>query len=175
MSDLDISLVKRARKGDEQAFYQLMLSHKQQLYRMALSYLKNEEDAIEAVQETTFRAFRGMKKLRKPAYFTTWLMRILLNYCHDEVKKNKRFIYNDELIHSLEGSSSHSLLEVEEAINHLEEKYRNVIILKYLQDLKIDEIAEILQCPQGTVKTWLRKALELLRQYFNEKEDGFHV
>ncbi|MGR3763230.1 sigma-70 family RNA polymerase sigma factor [Rossellomorea sp. NS-SX7] len=175
MSELDLTMVKKAKKGDEDALYQLILSHKEQLYRMAISYLKNEDDAIEAIQETTYRAYKGIKKLRKNEYFTTWLIRILLNYCHDESKKKKRVIYNDQLLHSMEAPPKRSSLETDEAIQSLNQPYRNVIMLKYLHDLKISEIAEILECPEGTVKTWLHKGLGLLRSQLNDKEGDFHV
>ncbi|MCA1055652.1 sigma-70 family RNA polymerase sigma factor [Rossellomorea aquimaris] len=175
MSELDLTMVKRAKKGDEDALYQLITSHKEQLYRMAISYLKNEDDAIEAIQETTYRAYKGIKKLRKNEYFTTWLIRILLNYCHDEIKKKKRVIYSDRLLHSMEAPEKNSSIETEDAIHSLNEPYRNVIMLKYLHDLKISEIAEILECPEGTVKTWLHKGLGLLRSQLKEKEGDFHV
>lgn len=175
MSEIDLTLVKKAKKGDEDALYQLILSHKEQLYRMAISYLKNEDDAVEAIQETTYRAYKGIKKLRKNEYFTTWLIRILLNYCHDEVKKKKRVVYNDQLIQSIEDPAHRTSIETEDAIRSLEHPYQHVIMLKYLHDLKINEIAQILDCPEGTVKTWLHKGLRLLRNQLKEKDGDFHV
>ncbi|GAE47233.1 sigma factor [Mesobacillus boroniphilus] len=91
-------LVHRAKKGDEAAFYDLMQLHKVRLYRIALSYLKNSEDAVEALQEVTYRAFRSIRRVKEPQYFTTWLTRILINYCNDELKKRKRILVSDDLI-----------------------------------------------------------------------------
>ncbi|WP_275887781.1 sigma-70 family RNA polymerase sigma factor [Bacillus sp. P14.5] len=89
MKKEDEVLVKKASKGDGEAFYQLMKIYKMQLYRIALSYFRNDQDALEAIQETTFRAYKGIGKLKKPSYFSTWLVRILLNYCNDELRKKK--------------------------------------------------------------------------------------
>ncbi|WP_456271647.1 sigma-70 family RNA polymerase sigma factor [Bacillus sp. AK031] len=168
----DKILIKRAKKGDDEAFYKLITLHRMQLYRIALSYFKNEHDAVEAIQETTFRAYKGLKKLKKTNYFSTWLIRILLNYCHDELKKKKRFVYDERLLNSTEGSFEKSALEVEEAINRLDEKYKRVIVLKYLQGMKISEIADVLDHPEGTIKTWLHKGLIDLRNHLGEDEEG---
>jgi RNA polymerase sigma-70 factor (TIGR02954 family) len=172
MKQEDEILIKKAKKGDDEAFYKLITLHKVQLYRIALSYFKNEHDAVEAIQETTFRAYKGLKKLRKTQYFSTWLIRILLNYCHDELKKKKRLVYDDRFLESIEGSSQKSALEVDEALQRLDDKYKKVIVLKYLQGMKIAEIAEILEHPEGTIKTWLHKGLNELRKQLGEEEEG---
>jgi RNA polymerase sigma-70 factor (TIGR02954 family) len=165
-------LVKRAKKGDDEAFYQLITVHKMQLYRIALTYLRNEHDAMEAIQETTYRAYKGLRKLREPKYFSTWLIRIMMNYCRDQLKKNKRLVLDDTILQSAQGPAEKSYLEIEEAILKLDEKYRRVIILKYLEDMKIEEIARTLNHPKGTVKTWLHKGLVALRRQFTEDEEG---
>lgn len=168
-------LVKRAKKGDDTAFYDLMQQHKVQLYRMALSYLKNENDAVEAVQEVTYRAYRSIKKLKQPAYFSTWLIRILLNYCHDEVKQRKRFVITDELSHYIGHTNESYSFEMLDVLNRMDERYREVIVLKYFHDLKIKEISEVLQRPEGTVKTWLHKGLQLMREQLTEKGGARHA
>ncbi|MGM0844479.1 MAG: sigma-70 family RNA polymerase sigma factor [Bacillota bacterium] len=172
MKKEDVLLVKKARRGNDEAFYQLITSHKMQLYRIALTYFRNDHDALEAIQETTFRAYKGIGKLKQPSYFSTWLVRILLNYCNDELKKKQKVLYNDEILHSAAASEERSGLEMEEAIQKLDEKYREVIILKYLEGLKIAEIADLLKHPQGTIKTWLHKGLLSLRKQFKEDEEG---
>ncbi|TYS15674.1 sigma-70 family RNA polymerase sigma factor [Rossellomorea vietnamensis] len=168
-------LVKKAKKGDDNAFYQLITFHKMQLYRIAISYFRNDHDALEAIQETTFRAYKSIGKLKKPEFFSTWLVRILLNYCHDELLKKKRIIYNDEILQSKEATGTGSKMEIDEAIQLLDEKYRRVIILKYLEGMKIDEIAALLEHPQGTIKTWLHKGLQALRIQFTEDEEDSNV
>lgn len=162
-------LIQKAKKGDETAFYELMQLHKVRLYRIALSYLKNSEDAVEALQEVTYRAYKSIRKVKEPQYFTTWLTRILLNYCNDELKKRKRLLVSDDLISLMGSEYQSSWLEVEEVIGKLDPKTRQVIELKYVHDFKIKEIAEILECPEGTVKTWLNKGLKELRSQLEDK------
>jgi RNA polymerase sigma factor (sigma-70 family) len=84
-------------------------------------------------------------------------------------------LYNDQLIQSIEDPAHRTSIETEDAIRSLEHPYQHVIMLKYLHDLKINEIAQILDCPEGTVKTWLHKGLRLLRNQLKEKEGDFHV
>ena len=168
-------LVKKAKKGDEDSFYTLMMDHKDQLYRIAYAHFKNEQDSLEAIQEVTFRAFKSIKKLKEPQYFSTWLIRIMINYCSDERKKKKKVILQGEQL-EVPSIDQHPLqLEVEEAVNNLDEPYHTVIYLKYLEDLKIKEIAEVMDSPEGTVKTWLSKGLRLLRDYFDDKGGKYHV
>ncbi|MBU8878145.1 sigma-70 family RNA polymerase sigma factor [Bacillus sp. FJAT-29790] len=166
---MDINkLLKRAKKGDDEAFYELMLIHKTRLLKVAFSYLRNEEDALEALQEVTFRAYRSIKKVKEAEYFSTWLIRIMLNYCHDQSRKNKR-IADPSLLDNLAESVDHSqTLEIQEALLKIDSRSREVIILKYYHDLRIKDIAEILESPESTIKTWLYKGLKALR---NQMED----
>ncbi|KAA0550385.1 sigma-70 family RNA polymerase sigma factor [Bacillus sp. BGMRC 2118] len=169
-------LIKRAIKGDEQAFYTLMLEHKEQLYRMAFSYLRNQEDSLEALQEVTYRAFKAIKTVREPAYFTTWLVRIMLNYCNDELRKKKRVSVQSHEFEHMTASEDHlERIELEEAVDALDERSKQVITLKYFHDYKISDIAKVMDCPEGTVKTWLHKALNGLRKQFEDKGGEKHV
>jgi len=86
---MELHIMKRTIEGDEQAFLSVMLAQKADLYRNALAFLKNEHDAIEAVQEVTFRAYKKIKTLKKPAYVKTWLIRIMINYCQDVRRKRR--------------------------------------------------------------------------------------
>ncbi|NIK69199.1 sigma-70 family RNA polymerase sigma factor [Paenibacillus sp. BK720] len=164
-------LVAAARRGDDAAFYSLITQHKEKMYRIAYSYLKNETDALEAVQEATCRAYMQIRKLKEPEYFGSWLIRILMNYCADEAKRKTRRAYGQQAVaaaldpHAANGESS--LLErvmLESAVEQLDANYQKVIQLKYYHDLTITEIARTLQKPEGTIKTWLHKALGGLRQ-----------
>ncbi|SFE84956.1 RNA polymerase sigma-70 factor, ECF subfamily [Paenibacillus catalpae] len=164
-------LVTAAKRGDDAAFYSLISQHKEKMYRIAYSYLKNETDALEAVQEVTCRAYMQIRKLKEPDYFGSWLIRILMNYCADEVKRKIR--RNDgqqaaaAALEPLAASVESALLErvmLESAVEQLDANYQKVIQLKYYHDLTITEIARTLQKPEGTIKTWLHKALGGLRQ-----------
>ncbi|MBS4173380.1 sigma-70 family RNA polymerase sigma factor [Bacillus sp. FJAT-49736] len=170
-----ISLVEKAKKGDDTAFYQLVSGQKEQLYRIAMSYLKREEAALEAIQETTFRSYKAIKKLKNPEYFSTWLIRILINYCKDELKKQKRVIHHDDLAVIAGAKEEAFPFEIEEAVYKLDEKFRDVIILKFFHDMKISDIATLLKCPESTVKTWLYKGLKALKHQLEEEGGQKHV
>ncbi|WHT49696.1 sigma-70 family RNA polymerase sigma factor [Sporosarcina thermotolerans] len=132
--------------------------------------MKNEEDTLEAVQEVTYRAYEKIKTLRMPEYAKTWLIRIMMNHCHDVLQKRKRYVF-DESIGELKGiSDDFTYMEVEEALSHLSEKDRQLVHLKYLHDIKIKDIADMTSTPEGTVKTRLYKAVKLLRTFFDGKE-----
>lgn len=171
----ETELVKRAKKGDDEAFLSLIHLHKETLYWTAISYLKDENKAVEAVQETTYRAFKNIRSLKKPEYFKTWLTKIIMNYCNDVLKKEKREITQDEILSLTGVEQDHTYLEVEEALNTLPVELQELVRLKYFQDLKIVEIADLWEAPEGTIKTKLHRALTALRVYFEEKGETKRV
>lgn len=168
-------LVKDAIKGDDAAFLQLIQLYKIDLYKTALSFLRNEEEALEAIQEVTYRAYKNMKSVKDAAYFKTWLIRIMINYCNDQLKKKKRVVLNDELLNLQGNSENHTEMELKDAMLGLDERSREILTLKYFQDMKIKDIAATLQCPEGTVKTWLNKALKALRDKLEGNGGDLHV
>jgi RNA polymerase sigma-70 factor (TIGR02954 family) len=158
------TLIEDAKRGNDDAFYQLMDGHKSRLYRIAYSYLKNEADALEAIQETTYRAYSQINKLRNNQYFGTWLVRILLNYCTNEYQRRKRFFPLETQKKEPSVKENDDMrLTLEQAVSDLEPKYQQIIILKYFEDLTLTEVARVMNRPEGTVKTWLHKALQTLR------------
>jgi len=163
----NIKIVKKARKGDEEAFLELIHIEKSKLYRMAFVYVKNESDALDIVQETIYKAYSSIRKLKEPSYFSTWLSRILINTSLDFIKKSNVLIPIDqnslERIESSEGLMLEDKLDLLLAIEELTESYKTVIILRYYKDLKVKEIAELLGCPEGTVKTNLHRAVQKLK------------
>jgi RNA polymerase sigma-70 factor (ECF subfamily) len=156
--------VLAAQSGDEQAFYELIHSERMRLFRIAYSYLKNEEDAVEAVQETTYRAYLKLRKLREPRYFHTWLIRILIHYCLDERKHKQRTTVMNEVPEPLSRELDlDDRIHLSMVIDNLKPKHKHVIILKYYEDMTLTEISRLLEKPEGTVKTWLNQALKQLR------------
>lgn len=154
---------------------------KGKMYGIAYAYLRNETDALEAVQETVCRAWIHRKSLRNTQYFSTWLIRILINVCMNEKKKRKRMIPSRtaQLIEAKAKAESGQEAEkdsvdrlyMEEQINKLPPNYRMVIVLKYYRDLTIHQIAEMMDKPDGTIRTWLHKALKKLRIDLGEQEE----
>ncbi|KOS68294.1 hypothetical protein AEA09_06800 [Lysinibacillus contaminans] len=162
------AIVKRAIAGDESAFMQLLRQYEQTMYRMAYAYMKNEHDAIEAVQEATYRSLKKIHTLKEPAYFGTWLVRILLNICHDMREKNRRFDLQKDIEISGE-APNHTRFEITDAIAKLTKEQQELIFLKYFQDYKNQDIASLQNIPEGTVKSRLHTALKKLKLYFTEK------
>lgn len=160
-----------AQKGDAEAFAALMELHHRRLYRIAYAYLHNEGDALEAIQESTFRAFRKLKKLKEPSYFGTWLIRILLNYCADERKRKSRFS-PDTTVHEPSSWDRPADPDLAAAVSNLDRDCKQIIILSYFEGFSLTEVADILEIPTGTVKSRLHRALGQLRDQLETKGDA---
>lgn len=141
---------------------------RQRLYRTAYLYLGSESDALEAVDEAVYQA---LQKLRDAAFFDTWLTRILINECHKELRRRKRF-FRKELGEFPEeaGPDVYDALLLREAVGRLPEDLRSVIVLRFFGGYTQAETGEILGIPQGTVATRQRRALQLLRFDLEEEE-----
>ncbi|WP_099156720.1 sigma-70 family RNA polymerase sigma factor [Virgibacillus ndiopensis] len=174
---MDSKKIFRAVKGNDKVFQELIQLEKNKLYRIAYLYVKNENDALDIVQETIYKAFRSKQKLKNAEYFSTWLTRILINNALNFIKKNKKVIpFAEEEMERLHESPEHPSIEnridLVNAIDCLEESYKTVIILRYYKDFTIRQIAEFLNCPEGTVKTKIHRATNQLKR--NIKEDCFY-
>jgi RNA polymerase sigma-70 factor (TIGR02954 family) len=173
--NVDDQLIQKAINGDDDAFLKLMQIYKLDLYKTALSFLKNEQEALEAIQEVTYRVYKSIGTVRETSYFKTWLIRIMINYCNDQLRKSKRIVLNEEVLQAQGISENHEEMELKDAMLALDERSREILTLKYFHDLKIKEIANSMQCPEGTVKTWLNKALKTLRDKLEEKGGNLNV
>ena len=142
---------------------------KDRLYRTAYVYLGNESDALEAVDEAVYQALRSLTQLKQPEYFESWLTRILINECHKELRRRKRIVTVDVLPDTA-GPEAYGHLPLKDAIRHLPEELREVVILRFFSGYTQAETAEILRVPQGTVATRQRRALQLLRLELGEEE-----
>ena len=143
------------------------------LYRTAYLYLGSEADALEAVDEAVYQALRALKQLRQEAFFETWLTRILLNECHKELRRRKRFSpAGEEALPDTAGPDAYDGRPLKEAIRRLPEELRAVVLLRFFAGLSQAETAETLNIPQGTVATRQRRALQLLRLELGEEGDA---
>ena len=170
--ELEEKIIK-AKKGDDNAFYELISERKEMLYKTAFTYVKNKEDALDILNETVYRAFISIKRLKEPEFFNTWLTRILINCALDTLRKDKKVLQLDEQTGIANLSSTlaqEDVFDLNIAVDSLKEKYKTIVILKYFQDMTLAEIAEVLQCPLGTVKTTLYKALKELKINLEEVE-----
>ena len=152
---------------DEKTFAARLEPLRPRLYKTAVLYLDSESLAIDAVDEAVYKGLRSCRSLRQPEYFETWLTRILINVCHDQLRRQKRFVPLEDAA-TLTADDFDSL-PLKEAIRRLPKPLRDVVILRYFTDCTLAETAEILGIPPGTAATRQRKALQLLRLELSEE------
>lgn len=147
--------------------------HQSGLYGLAISILKNEEDAKDAVQETLYKAFYNIDSLRNPEKFKPWIMKILANTAYEMIRNKKYQLniddYNDiiETPNTLDLSTKINLWD---AVQSLNLSYRPIIIMFYYEDLSIKEISEILSLTPVTTRKRLSRARKQLKQILEGKE-----
>ncbi|MBS5957459.1 MAG: RNA polymerase sigma factor [Clostridiales bacterium] len=140
----------------------MLIDNYDKYYRLAYSYVKNEQDALDIVQESAYRVIRDLDKLKERKYLSTWIYRIVINTAIDTLRKKKRetVSYEDiEIVHEDQYKEEDPL----EILNVLEDKDRALVILKYLEDWKLEEISEALDMNISTVKSRLYRALKKLK------------
>jgi RNA polymerase sigma-70 factor, ECF subfamily len=160
-----LALVKKAQKGDDEAFEQLITMYQDRLYRTAHMYVQNKEDALDIVQETVYKAYLSIEQLKKPDYFLTWLTRSLMHHAHQIVSEKKKImnIQKGLPLHvSNELKHAEPNVTLRDTIMQLDENYQTVILLSYYYDLPIEHIAWHLSVPESTIATYLQEATKLL-------------
>lgn len=161
-----------AMRGDTDAFIRLILAHKNNLYGLARTYLSNQEDCADAIQETMVKSFRALSTLREPAFFKAWLYRILINECIRLQRERKRWRIIEQS--EWDGQTTtvpYEAIELKEAVAYLEDDLRIVIQLYYYEDFPIKQIAKLLGVPEGTIKSRLHRARELLAEVLESPHD----
>ncbi|MEK4852555.1 sigma-70 family RNA polymerase sigma factor [Paenibacillus sp. FSL H7-0756] len=170
MSGAEMKRVTAAVPLEETDFVKAVMEHSDQLYHIAYSYLGNRNDALEALQETTCRAWMKRRTLKDPSAFKTWLIRILIYVCIDEQRRRKRAVPTAaENMQQGVMQNSTDAMEMQWALSQVKVKYRHVLLLKYYNDLTLAEIAVLLGKPEGTVKTWQHKGLKQLREIMKNR------
>ena len=163
-------LVRKAKKHDKDAFSQLMKLHTPSMYKIAKAILKNDEDTADAIQETALTCWEKIGTLKKDKYFKTWLIRILINHCNQIYRQRSRMISEVVLPEAGSAEDSYAAVEWKEFLQCLDEKYRTVTILYYVEGFKIREIAQILDINEKTVSGRLATARDRMeKQYAKEK------
>lgn len=147
---------------DKEEFTRAVLEYESTLYRVAKSMLGSEADCADAAQNALLRAWEKQHTLRDTAYFKTWLTRILINECRAILRQRARFVPLEE--EAAEGEIAPERDSgLYEAVMGLDVKYRVPFVLYYIEGFRTREIASMLKLPEGTVKTRLRRAREILR------------
>lgn len=145
--------------------------NQEKLYRIAFSYSKNEEAALDIVQEAITKALKNINKLREESYIKTWFYRILINEALQYIRKNKRILTCElEAIENKVDCNADlaECLDIYKYVQNLNEKLKTVIILRFFEDMKISEIARITKTNESTVKSRLYKGLKELKRLIEE-------
>jgi RNA polymerase sigma-70 factor, ECF subfamily len=188
----EAELIRRVCQGDKEAFYGLVRPYERAVYVAAVSILNNPADAEEVAQEAVLKAFTHLGEFRAEAKFSTWLIQITINEARSRLRKDRRHLYEsiDEPRTDEEGDYSpkdfadwreipSETLKRDELRNALKRalaslplKYREVLILRDIQNLSIEETAEILGISEGNVKTRLLRARLQMRDALAPGIDG---
>ena len=165
-------LFKQEKKPDTDLFMKMIRENTEIMYKTAWAILKNDADAADAIQETILDCYEKLHTLRNPDYFKTWMVRILINNCYQICGQNKRITVFADYVQEIPVEDHYECEEnsgFEELLGIVDEKYRLLLTLYYADELKIAEIAEVLNINVNTVKTRLSRAREQIRRYLNEK------
>ena len=155
----------RAANGEREAFGALVERHERRVYNLALRMMGNDPDARDAAQEAFLTVYRKLSSFRGDAAFTTWLHRVTVNACHDQLRKRGRaplLALDPDAEPPAAPAPDHAdaaagAIDVQRALAEVPEDFRAVIVLHDVQDVGYDRIAEILEVPVGTVKSRLHR------------------
>jgi RNA polymerase sigma-70 factor (ECF subfamily) len=187
VSSVEAGLVRRCLAGDEKAYRELVEMYQGQVFSLALRMVRRREDAEDATQETFVRMFRALERYDTNRPFAAWLMTIASRLCIDQIRRRR--VNPVSLTQTEPGSDEAYEMDVEdpgpgpdEITSHSEEErrgneliqslpphYRVVVVLRHLQDLSYEEIAEALNLPLGTVKARIHRAREILKLRLEER------
>ncbi|MGI6588410.1 MAG: RNA polymerase sigma factor [Peptococcia bacterium] len=152
-----------------------VIQDQEKYYRLAYSYVKNADDALDIVQESIYKAVSSIESLKNHSYIKTWFYRIVVNTSLDFLRQRKKVVVvEEEVLSSFDESKvdTYADLDLQRAIEKLPLSYRSIIVLRFFEDLKIEEVAEVLDINVNTVKTRLYKALEKLRLEIKNQSEG---
>lgn len=162
---MELRDVEKAQKGNKEAFETIIMEIIDSLYRVAYGILRNEEDASDAISNATLKAYEKLKTLKNPEFFKTWITRIVINECNSILNQKKKIIYMESYIENQKNTyikDNEISIDVQEAIKKLNEDLNQIVVLYYFNDLGVEEIANILEIPKGTVKSRLSRARQIL-------------
>jgi RNA polymerase sigma-70 factor (ECF subfamily) len=176
--------VKKAQKGDKEALLQLILAEKEAYYRLAYSYMRNEADAMDILEEMIVRLYERIGQLKKKESFYSWSKTILVNQCKRSLKRNNKVILlgdqPDANLGQISPTGISDYRQVEEQMDlHalltlLNADQREAIQLKYYHDLDYGSIAEMTRVSTGTVKSRIFNGLQKLRALYGRNADEQH-
>ena len=156
-------LIQKAKQKNPDAFEELIRLHMQSMYKVAKAYLSSDEDVADAIQETIITCYEKISFLKNNAYFKTWMIKILMSKCCNILRNKKMMDSLEEPTEQPIFDRSFEELEWKEVIQLLDEKYRMVMVLYYIEGFRTGEISQILDMNENTVRTRLKRGRETLR------------
>lgn len=186
MAEPSAELIRLAQAGNRDALEQLVASQQHYVFSLAMSVLHNPDDAADLTQEAFVRLYRSLRQYNGESRFTTWLYRMVINLCRDELRRRKRQV--QQILPGADGDDDDrdpvtlvrddsfdadppSVLEHKElstalhaVVDQLEPQYRQALTLFYFEDLKYQDIAEVMQIPLNTVKSHIRRGKERMAE-----------
>ena len=186
-------LIQKAKTGDESSFESLILGCQNKAYNIALRYLRNEDDALDALQESFIKIFRHLNSFKEDSRFDTWVYRIVVNTCNDMLRKNSNQKITDSIFKTED--EKETVIEIPDSTGSPEEVYdkkeksehlkhcleklnhdqKEIIILRDIHGFSYDEISEILECSVGTVKSRINRSRLRLREILMEQNQRYYV
>ncbi|MHA6259236.1 RNA polymerase sigma factor SigW [Sporosarcina sp. CAU 1771] len=182
MDELINKRINEVIKGNQDAFEEIVTLFQHRLYHVCYRMLNNAQEAEDIAQEAFVRAYINIHTFDQKRKFSTWLFRIATNLCIDRIRKKKPDYYLDANVPGTEGLDMYSQIaadgelpedevermetqeRVQYEISKLPDKYRSVIVLRYIEELPLQEIGDILELPLGTVKTRVHRGRIALRK-----------
>lgn len=164
-------LVKKATKGNKDAFVELMKIYERDMYNLTRYMLGNNEATYDVVQDTILTVYEKISTLKNPSSFKSWLLKIVVNKSKSELSKQNKIIYLENSIEIPIIDKELEKIELMSLVSDLPDDFKSVIILFYFNDLSYKEISEILDIPEGTVKSRLFRGKEILHKIIYMEED----
>ncbi|WAA12471.1 sigma-70 family RNA polymerase sigma factor [Fervidibacillus halotolerans] len=169
---VDKKLVKRAKRGNKEALLTLIMNKKDEYYRLAFSYMGNEQDAMDAMEDMIVSLYEKIYQLRKDESFYFWSKKILINSCKTLLRKKQKVVFLEDVSYFYDRPLSSSRdahkkrelqMDIEQLLSHLNADQREAIVLKYFHDLDYETISQMTDVPLGTVKSRIFQGLKKLR------------
>lgn len=158
------NLIQRARGKDADAFAELIQRHMQSMYKTAWAMLGNDADVADVIQETILTCYEKLGHLKTDAYFYTWMIRVLINKCNDLLRKRSRLQLTEEPMEIPVMDDAFENAEWKEVLMALDEKYRVVVLLYYIEGLSTVDISKVLGLSESAVRSRLSRARKRLEQ-----------
>ena len=167
-------LVEKAKNDDKRAFSELIMATEKELYLIAKSKLKSDDDIGDAIQETIYKSYINIKKLRDNSVFKTWIIKILINECNNIYKKKSKYSisYEDkEMEKYLVSNDESDNIEFEVLIKDLDSEEKLILTLYYCSKYTIKEISKIVKIKENTIKSKMARAKNKIRKQLEKEEE----